>query len=87
METSQLTTNLLIQYILVGAILLAISVWIVWKLIKIKRQGPKSCCGCSLSESCGKKPIKNKTISNDCRISSDIVQHSQTKVENKKDRL
>lgn len=61
METSQLTTNLLIQYILVGAILLAISVWIVWKLIKLKKQGPKSCCGCSLSESCGKKLIKNKS--------------------------
>lgn len=63
METTHITTNLLIQYILVGAILLATTVWIIWKLIKIKKNGPKSCCGCSLSESCGKKALKTKSES------------------------
>lgn len=55
-----MTTNLIVQYTLVGMILLAASVWIVWKLIKIKRQGPKSCCGCSLSQTCGKTTPRKK---------------------------
>ena len=53
-----MTTNLIIQYTLVGIILLAATVWIIWKLIKMKKNGAKSCCGCSLSESCGKKSLK-----------------------------
>ncbi|MDE5712559.1 MAG: FeoB-associated Cys-rich membrane protein [Muribaculaceae bacterium] len=55
-----MTTNLIIQYSLVGMILLAASVWIVWQLIKIRRRGPKSCCGCSLSQTCKKTLPKNK---------------------------
>lgn len=71
MEATHTSANLLIQYILVGVILLAATVWIIWKLIKIKKHGPKSCCGCSLSESCGKKALKTKSKLSGCCPSHD----------------
>lgn len=53
-------TNLIIQYTIVGLLLLAVSVWIVWKLIRMRKQkNVGGCCGCSLSDTClkNKKPI------------------------------
>ncbi len=48
--------NLIIQYIIVGMILGGVSVWIIIRLIHIRRHGIKNpCAGCSLSESCSKK--------------------------------
>lgn len=62
------STNLILQYIVVGAILVAVAVWIIWKLIRLKKHGkPDACCGCGLYESCNKKNLKKhqKTCSDE----------------------
>ena len=59
-----LDSNLIIQYSIVGVILLAACVWIAVKVFrrqKNKSQG--SCCGCSLSDACKKKDIINHSQS------------------------
>ena len=51
--------NYILQYTLVGLILLAVCVLIVVKTIrKSSRKGSGGCCGCSLNESCQKKHLK-----------------------------
>lgn len=52
MEFNELSTNLIIQYVAVGAILLAVAVWVAVKFIKMRKEGPKSCCGCGLADKC-----------------------------------
>ena len=48
--------NLTIQYIIVGIILAAVAVYIVLKLIKLKKtDAPPACAGCALSQTCAKK--------------------------------
>lgn len=60
------SANLILQYIVVGAILVAVAVWVVCRLIRLKKQGkPDACCGCGLSESCNKKNLKKHI--NSCR--------------------
>lgn len=43
MNHAEMTTNLLIQYIAVGIILLATVVWIIVKFIKNRNSGSNSC--------------------------------------------
>lgn len=52
-------TNLIIQYSVVGAILVTAVIWVIYKAIKNRKNKGKSnpCCGCSLSKSCGKKSL------------------------------
>lgn len=53
-----MTVNLIIQYALVGLALIGALVWIVIKLVKLRKMGKEGgdcCCGCSMSQSCGKK--------------------------------
>lgn len=59
-----MSTNLLIQYILVGAILLSAVVWVIYKAVKRdkKNTATGSCHGCSLSQVCGDSK-RNKTES------------------------
>lgn len=53
--------GLTLQYIVVGLVLFGAAVYIVIKLIKLRRKGHiDSCCGCSLSETCN----KNKQTTN-----------------------
>lgn len=48
--------NMTIQYIIVGIILAAVAVYIVWKLKKLKKSdNPPACAGCSLANDCKKK--------------------------------
>ena len=54
-QNSGLTPGLIIQYSIVGVILLVACIWIVWKSVRKKRKSSSSCCGCSLSDSCNKK--------------------------------
>ncbi len=50
--------SIIIQYIIVGAILLASAIWIVVKFRR-KRQGKDAgCCGCSLQDACSQKRKK-----------------------------
>lgn len=52
----QTATSLIIQYILVGIILLAAIVWIAIRLFRLRKKGAgRSCCGCSLADSCNKQ--------------------------------
>lgn len=47
--------NLVIQYTIVGIILLAVAVWLTVKFIrKGKRRGSGACAGCALSAHCSK---------------------------------
>lgn len=58
MET---TTDYIIQYSIVGLILLGVCIWIIVSIFKKNKKGKSgTCCGCSLAESCGKKDIINK---------------------------
>lgn len=70
MNHAEMTTNLLIQYIAVGIILLATVVWIIVKFIKNRKSGSNSCCGCSLSQNCGKKEIVKKQKFNNCNTTN-----------------
>lgn len=55
----ELTANLIIQYCIVGLVLLGAVVWIIWKLVGLrKRSNVKSCCGCALAGSCASKKLR-----------------------------
>ncbi len=47
--------NLLIQYIILGIIMLGVIVWIIRKITKKSKSSGNSCCGCALSEKCTDK--------------------------------
>lgn len=53
-------SQLMIQYIIVGIIILGALTWVVIRLIKKARNKDNPCCGCSLGETCGKKELKSK---------------------------
>lgn len=53
--------GLTVQYIIAGLVLIGAAVYIVMKLVALRRKGKiDSCCGCSLSEACNKNKIKNE---------------------------
>ena len=54
MQSENPDNNLVIQYSIVGIILLLACVWIVWKIIRNNKKKNNSCCGCALSDSCKK---------------------------------
>lgn len=57
----ELTANLIIQYCIVGLVLLGAVVWIIWKLVGLRKRGNmKSCCGCALAGSCASKNKKTE---------------------------
>ncbi len=54
--------SLTLQYIFVGLVLLGAAVYIVIKIIALRRKGHvDSCCGCTLSEACDKNKQKPNT--------------------------
>lgn len=65
MQEAHLSTGLIIQYIIVGIILLSVVIWIIWKWTTKRPGNSGACCGCSLQQTCGKKAIKNKVSSCD----------------------
>lgn len=55
MNSSQgLTTDLIIQYSIVGAILLGVCVWMFLKIFRKNKKVTNSCCGCAIAGSCQK---------------------------------
>ena len=56
-----------IQYIIVGAILLASAIWIVVKFRKKKEGTDTGCCGCSLADSCGKVKKESSSCCDNCK--------------------
>lgn len=63
---NSITTNLIIQYIVVGVILAGAVVWVVWKTIQ-RRKGKSggACCGCALSDHCSGQSSHSKTRKRD----------------------
>lgn len=56
----EFTTDMIIQYSIVGLILLAALGWILWKMFrKNKKSESGSCCGCSIADTCKKAQIKD----------------------------
>lgn len=54
--------NLTLQYIFVGLVLFGAAVYIVKKIITLRRKGHvDSCCGCSLSKTCDKNKHNTNT--------------------------
>lgn len=48
--------NILIQYIIVGLVLLGAVIYIVRKIVALrKHERRNACCGCALSDKCNKK--------------------------------
>lgn len=76
MEGQELSTNLIIQYILVGLIMLGAVAWMIWKLISARKYGAKSCCGCSLSNACGKKELKSNIRKDCCSSAGDSAKRT-----------
>lgn len=57
----ELNTNLIIQYTLVGIVLLGVTVWAVWKIINIRKEGTQSACSCcAINRNCAKKGVTQK---------------------------
>ena len=58
------SNDMIIQYSIVGFIILAAFAWMVWKLVRInKKNGVEgSCCGCSLADTCKKKYQKENSV-------------------------
>ena len=54
MIASLISTNLLIQYILVAIIIAGAVIWIILKIIKNRKRGTVGCCNCSMASSCSK---------------------------------
>lgn len=48
-------SNLLLQYIILGVIMLGVIAWIIRKITKKSKSANSSCCGCALSEKCSDK--------------------------------
>lgn len=53
-----MNSNLIIQYSIVGGILLAAFGWLLWKTLKKQKTRNNSCCGCALYDNCNKKLLK-----------------------------
>ena len=52
----EMTSQMIIQYSIVGIILLVACGWIIWKLFrKNKKNTGGSCCGCAIETSCKKR--------------------------------
>lgn len=82
----EIPAAMVIQYSVVGVILLAACLWILWKIIKKQKNRSDSCCGCSLADNCSKKQIVDSakkqsvcsSISNNTNHNKKIPYHGNT---------
>ena len=57
-HTREISPDMIIQYSIVGLILLAAFGWILWKMLRKNKGGSSdSCCGCAIADSCQKKNL------------------------------
>ena len=54
-QPTGLTTGLIIQYSIVGVILLALCIWMIWKAVRKKNKPSGGCCGCAIADTCKKR--------------------------------
>lgn len=62
--------NIIIQYSLVGIILLAIAIFLFVKILRRSKENSSGgCCGCGLAENCKKRNLNsvNNKINSDCK--------------------
>jgi hypothetical protein len=60
-----------IQYIAVFVILAAVTVWIIWSLLRRKSAKHSGCCGCGLADACkGRRNPQSQTDDSCCGIKS-----------------
>lgn len=50
-----LDINFIIQSTIVGVIILAACIWIIWKIVKKQKDNSGSCHGCGLADTCNKR--------------------------------
>lgn len=50
--------NMIIQFSIVGVVLLAAFGWLFWKTFSKQKKKTNSCCGCALADNCNKKNLK-----------------------------
>lgn len=66
METpKEFTVDQIIQYSVVGLVLLAAFGWMLWKIFRKSKKVSGGCCGCAIADSCGKKSKIEKTSCKD----------------------
>lgn len=59
-SAKEFTTEIVIQYSIVGLILLVALGWILWKMLRNNKKGALgSCCGCAMADSCKKIEFKD----------------------------
>lgn len=58
-NSEHFTTDMIIQYSVVGLVLLAALAWISWKIFRKNKKDEGPCCGCGLSDTCTKKHKTN----------------------------
>lgn len=69
------SSNLLIQYILVGIILLSVAVWIIVKIVRLRKKGVSpACAGCVIANRCRSNP--------NAKLESEIAQNKAEKLYN-----
>lgn len=56
----EFSSNLIIQYSIVGILLLGACIWILWKVFSHGKKSKDPCCGCGLADNCKKKNLKSK---------------------------
>ncbi|MCH5242135.1 MAG: FeoB-associated Cys-rich membrane protein [Muribaculaceae bacterium] len=50
----EFSTELIIQYSIVGLILLLVCCWILWKIFRKEKKSSGGCCGCAIADTCKK---------------------------------
>ena len=68
-DTKDFTVDMILQYTIVGLILLAAFTWMIWKLLRKKNSGKSTnCCGCAISDTCKKKDLikENNKVKDHC---------------------
>ena len=66
-RTTGYSTDLVIQYSIIGLILLAALGWILWKILrKDRNKDLGSCCGCTIADTC--KKVQRKDHGNNKNI-------------------
>lgn len=55
---SVMSANEIVQYSIVGVILLVVCLWLIMKVTRKNNKNSGGCCGCAIAEKCKKKDLK-----------------------------
>ncbi len=59
---AQPDSNLIWQYVAVGAVFTFLAIWLLVKMIRLRKHPFRGggCCGCSLADSCNSRTLKER---------------------------